>query len=406
MFIVPARITFLIMIERAPDPAELQSQELERVLLRMKELYAYVEKSFIKEMRNQFMGEFTQRALKAFITQETELLKQRASTEQWSSGKLEERQAMMIDQVTEGMFEEHWCESTLSKLSNPISAARVGASKFLNHVLQVISENPAAERFQEFAWIMFDVNGLRSFKDCTSHAKTTRFLQEMVRIFVNEQGPTSRRLQELGICILPMATGGDEFVLYLRGCTPITEQIINDTIASFQYEVSSSEELKKFLSFDDERTLKKFGMPTSALRKEFVKLSEEDKRKKLIAIRSSLPDTFIPSIAGGGALLTEGIRSAVEKDEYDLQGREETLPTLLEKVIEGTKDLAEDRLNKNKDQEMQQLENTNPKEHAFRLRGGESRRLQAEKRKLEKELKGIRSLFEALLFMTVTIDCS
>jgi len=194
-----------------------------------------------------------------------------------------------------------------------------------------------------------------------------------------------------------MATGGDEFVLYLRGHSPLSPAFLNEVILSFQREISSSEILRAFLNFDDERVLMKYGMPSRQQRKEFMSLPPEERQKRLRDIRDSLPERFVPSIAGGGALLDEGIILAVEKDVRDLQGSDETFISLREKVVQSTLDLAEDRQKKNKDRDLDALETADPRQHAFRLRTGENRRLQHEKRRLETELAVTRQQLQELL---------
>jgi hypothetical protein len=126
-------------------------------------------------------------------------------------------------------------------------------------------------------------------------------------------------------------------------------------------------------------------------------LSPEARGRKLCEIRESLPEKFIPTIAGGGALLTDGIAFAVEKDEYDLQGPDETFQTLREKIVQATIEIAEHRQKKNKERDKQQRRIDDPKLYLFQTRGSEARMLQERVATLEAELSTTRAQLRATL---------
>jgi GGDEF domain-containing protein len=391
------------MPEIISESTDRQSGVLESVLQRTQQLYASSveeqsdEERIMAGMNSQIIGTMTQLAHQALIEKETRKLSAISLQECWDDERWQQEVTAMKQHITAEMFKEHWFESTLSTPDYPIHAATYGLSMLRYDLRKLMKERPTVDSFRKFGWIMFDVNALRSFKDCTSHQHTTQFLQAIVRILVDPNGPTRRRLQALGISVIPMATGGDEFVLYLRGGEPLTQEIIDETVESFQQEVSSSEELKKYLNFDDPRVHMKYGMPSRIQRQEFAKLSPEARQRRLDEIHAALPDEFIPSFAGGGALLDEGILRAVEQDDRDLQGSDETFTSLREKIVQSMLDLAEARQKKNKEDELLLLATTNTKEHLFRLRGGESRRLQLELQRLEQELLATRRQLEGLL---------
>ncbi len=385
------------MLEVLPQP-ERQSEVLNRVLKRIKALHAdsTVEQSdherIMEGMSSQIIGETTRRAHRALIRQEARRLAEGKEKEQWDDARLAREIAAMKQDVTAEMFREHWFESTLSTHDAPIHAATYGSSMFRYDLRTLMAEDPSPDRLKEFGWIMFDVNGLRSFKDCTSHEHTTRFLRGIVRILVDPNGPTRSRLQEDGIDVIPMATGGDEFVLYLRGKTPLDTAHIDGTIASFQREVSTNESLRTSLDYDDERVLVRYGMPSRQQRQDFALLPHRERGEKLAKIRATLPENFIPSMAGGGALLEEGILHAVETDEHDLLGEENFL-SIREKIIQSTLDLAESRQKRNKEADLARLRETHPRQHAFRLRNHENRALQSE---LTSARARIRELLEGI----------
>jgi len=376
------------MPEIASYNSETQSESVSRVLVRLRELHATSKEAKTDEerisegMSSQIIGETTQKALQALIDQESAKLRSLANTEGWEPA-LCTQESVMKQRLTAEIFREHWFESTLSKADHPIHAATYGTSMFRYDVRKFMANNPSSERIDEFAWIMLDANGLRSFKDCTSHEETTHYLQGVVRILVNEESPARKLLAENGVTVIPMATGGDEFEFYLRGKGPISQDLIDEAVRLFQQEISASAELRAMLDFNDEGVLKQYGMPSSAERKEFEKLDPDARREKLAAIRATLPDAFLPSFAGGGARLSEGILRAVERDDLGLRGEDETFHTLREKIVQATIELAEIRQKKNKEQELKILEKENPKRYEFRLRNAESRQLQAEKAQLE-----------------------
>ena len=285
-----------------------------------------------------------------------------------------------------------------------INSAIYGTSMCRYRLRELMAESPTPKSLSRFGWIMFDVNGLRSFKDSTSHEYTTHYLQEIVKILINPNGPTNKYLEELGINVIPMATGGDEFELYLSGREPLTDEIIQRTVASFQQEISTSETLRSLLNFDNKDVLMAHGVSTEEQRNIFEALPVPDQQKILKEIREALPDTFTPSIAGGGAILNEGVILAADIDPHDLQGEDETFYSVREKIIQHTRSLAEKRQKENKKNELEKLKLENPKEHAFRLRNKENRELEEQNRKLEAVIRAIeketgvnRADFERLL---------
>jgi len=384
------------MLESALEKLSARQPEiLDSVLQRMTVLHVRSaterddEERIMEGMSGQIMGETTQRAHLALADQETRALVERAQQERWSEQRLTQSIAATRQRIAANMFKEHWFESTLSTPDFPIHAATYGTWMFRYDLRRLMAENPSPERLGDFGWLRFDVDGLRSFKDCTSHTHTTLFLRQMARIFVDPHGPTRRRLEEQGIHVIPMATGGDEFELFLRGSTPLTPQLIEDTIASFQAEISSSEKLSSFLDFDDEDVLITYGMPSSDQRKAFFALHPDQRSDQLRAIRATLQfnsspnGKFITSVAGGGALLTEGILLAVERDEHDLQGSDETFTTLREQIVQSTIDLARDRQGRNKEESLRILEDSDLNLYRFRLRNHQNRQLHDEKRQAE-----------------------
>jgi GGDEF domain-containing protein len=291
----------------------------------------------------------------------------------------------------------------LSTLEHPIHSATYGESMFRYDLRMLMAENPGIERLQEFAWIMFDVNGLRSFKDCTSHPATTQLLKDIVHIFVDPNGPTRKRLEALGIRVIPMATGGDEFELYLRGKVPITQELIDETIVLFQEEISSNSSLRARLNFDDPTVLMQYGWPTADQRQELNVLPADEQQRRRAVVRADLPAEFIPSVSGGGRNLVDGILHAVDKDPKDLRSEKKFI-SLRGKVVQGTTDLAKDVQNANKERDKVILKKTNPLLARFQARGQENReqekRIQVQDEiiaSLQLELHAAREQIAALL---------
>jgi GGDEF domain-containing protein len=374
------------MPETSPEISERPDGTIEQVLERIKVLHAQsaTEKPddvrITDGMSDQIIGETTLMARQALIEKETRRLEETAVQEGWNGERLPQEIAAMTQRITTRMFGEQWFESTLTTREFPIHSATYGTWMFRYDLRMLMAENPSQERLQEFAWIMFDVDALRSFKDCTSHPETTRYLQNVARIFVDPEGPTNRRLREYGVSVIQMATGGDEFVLYLRGTSPLSSEFIDQTIAGFQDEVSSSPILRASLDFSSDGVRMKYGMASSEKRKALAKLGPSDRRRILDAIE--VPDIHIPSISGGKAGLIDGIRRAIEIDPRDLMGEDETFTTLREKWVQSTIDLAESEMNRNKENSWAELETTDRKRFKFRHRTAESRRLLEDKTRL------------------------
>ena len=379
------------MRQISADLLTRQKEHTNRVLARLRALHAEStnEKSdaerISEDMMRQIIGETTLLAQHALVAKEAQAILTSATEDGWSEEKLTRALSAMRQRIATDMFGDHWRESTLSTPDHPIYAATYGTSMF-NYDLRILMQDaPTVESFDCYAWIKFDVDGLRSFKDCTSHEDTTNFLRCIVKILVDENGPTHRLLREKGITAIPMATGGDEFELYLKGSAPLSEELLDEIINSFRTEVSTSKELIAFLDFDNEHTLIKYGMPSTAERAAFAEMTPEEKRERLAEIRASLPETFVPSMAGGGALLSEGLLLAVEKDEHDLNG-DEDFKSLRDKLTQATIELAEERQKVKKETDMDALAKSDPKRLEWRLRNKENRNLYRQKKRLEAEL--------------------
>ena len=398
------------MSEVFSETIESTDDVLEPVLTRLQELHLLSangkpdSQRILDGMNNLFIGKTTIKAQAALIQLETQALHEQAIQEKWSDELLREKIEAMTRKIIADMVQEHLYESTLSTPENPINSAIYGTSMFRYRLRELMTENPTPESFSRFGWIMFDVNGLRSFKDSTSHEYTTQYLQEIVKILIDPNGTTYKYLEALGINVIPMATGGDEFELYLSGTEPLTNEIIQHTVASFQQEITTSERLRSLLDFDDQDVLMAHGVSTEEQRNIFEALPEPDQQKILKEIREALPDTFTPSIAGGGATLNEGVILAADIDPHDLQGEDETFYSVREKIIQHTRALAEKRQKENKKSELEQLKLKYPKEHAFRLRNRENRELEEQNQKLEAVIGAIekatgvnRADFERLL---------
>lgn len=401
------------MLDSLPEQSERQQETVDAVLRRLRELHAQAGQDLcdadrISEgMSSQILGETTLRAQAALVEKETRCLEETAVREQWEEPSLQREIALTRQSIAAGIFKEHWYESTLSTPQYPIHAATYGTLMFLYDLRMLMAKDPAPERLQEFAWVAFDMDSLRSFKDCTSHPDTTRFLQGVARIFVDPRGRTNARLRACGVRAIPMATGGDEFELYLRANSPLSPAFVGGVIASFQDEISSNAMLCASLDFDSEEVRIKYGIPSRKERKAFAQLDPGARAQRLEAIKRTLPDAFTPSISGGKALLTDGILLAVEKDTHDLLGEAETFRTLREKIIQSTIDIARDAMDANKTDNWQALATSDPKRYAFRHRNAENRKLLEENRKLldrnqellqlEEELRRTRASAHALL---------
>lgn len=391
------------MLEAINQNIESPTQIVQRVLETLRDLHRQStaeltdEERIAEGMSSQIIGKTTQRALQALIDVETAKIVAQADSDGWEPAYCI-WQKEMSQKLTADIFKEHWFESTLSDADHPIHSATYGTSMLRYDIRRKVANGLTLEDAEKFAWIMFDANGLRSFKDCTSHDTTTHYLKAVARIFVSEESQARQYLAQNNISVIPMATGGDEFVLYLNGENPMTHEMIDKVVSLFQQEISESTELQAFLDFTDEGVRKQFAFTTSAERKKFEALPAEERKQVLDSIGDTLPDKFIPSFSGGGALLKDGILRAVERDDDDLRGDDETFHTLREKIVQATIDLAEERQKKNKEQGLRTLEQEDPKTLEFRLRNNENRAQLKEIQRLQRVESELRALFQKLFF--------
>jgi hypothetical protein len=385
------------------EQRERQEQTIARVLQRLRELHAESttdmtdEERIVDGMNNQIIGDVTREARQALIEKKAAELRGIGIRQGWDEEVQTAGRRRMERDVTEAMFKEHWYESTLSQPGYPIHSATSGASIFKYDLRLLMSQDPTPETLGCYAWMMFDVDGLRSFKDCTSHQHTTDFLRAIAKLLVDRDGDIRKRFASLGITVFPMATGGDEFELYLRSSKPLSSQCLVQLREGIQREVSHNAHLRSFLDYDDRTVLKKYGWPSVEQRAAFGRMDALQQAEVLARKRKELPDCFIPTMAGGALLLNEGILHAVDLDEFDLMGQEEDFLTLREKIVQSTIDLAKERQERAKKAEMARLRESDPRRHAWRLRNQENRIQEKTIRQLETELADTqRQLREAL----------
>lgn len=347
-------------------------------------------------MSSQLLGEFTLKAANALMHEECQLLERQAEIEAWSPALLEAKKNVARQDIMTHLFSEHWYESTLSTSEHPIHARTYGETKLKYDLRLLMSENPSPRDFDRFGWIMFDVNGLRSFKDCTSHIETTRYLQKIVQILLNPDGPTHQWARLKGIEMIRMATGGDEFVLYVKGRSPLSSSDIQSIVRSYQHEVETNESLTAMLNFDDPETIRQYGLPSSQLRFDFDQLTQAEQEDVFKNIRKTLPRTFIPSIAGDGALLSEGVHAAIALDPHDLKDHQD-FSLLREDCVQAMIKLAEDRQKLDKDRRKLHLREHNPLQFAWEQRTKGNQILAQELLSVEARLQSIRQEYSLLL---------
>lgn len=341
-------------------------------------------------MMEQFIGPTTRKACEALIEIATREYEESCAKKSITLSDMQEGTVDIKRSIVSAMFREHWFESTLSTLECPIPSATYGKSKLIYDLRLLIADNPSPEDLQKIGWIMFDVDALRPFKDLKGHEQTTALLREIVKILMHPDGPTRSKMRERGIEIVAMASGGDEFELYVHGKQPLQQHVIDDIVASFQSEISTSQTIRAMLNFDDPETIKQFGLSKKKKRKEFEKLDEAGQANTLQEIRARLPETFIPWISGGGCLLTQGIERAAENDANDLCGNHETFTTLRQKIVEAMFSLAEESQGIHKRLRREYLKLHDPRQYEFGLRNGENRNLADTIEKLNEEILELR----------------
>lgn len=292
---------------------------------------------------------------------------------------------MRRERIT-NVFAENWYDSILSTPEYPIHAK--GYGRFLLHtaVREFVREQAPPEAFQHIGWISFDTNGLKTMIDCTTYGNATRYLQAIARLLLDREGRTRRWMEEMDIRVTPLAAGGDEFALFLHASSHLDAPLLKEIIAGYQEEVSDSTELRSFLDFDARETLLNFGLPTERERERFLTLGIAEQEQELRRIRASLPALFVPTIAGGGATLDEGIVRAVESGSLNPAHSTETFDTARETMRRHLVELAEARQAENKATFKRSVQATDPLFHSFLLRNGENRQLAKKKEDLERRL--------------------
>ncbi len=187
--------------------------------------------------------------------------------------------------LVEVIYAEYLHDLTLTTAGTKIHVKEFGRYLLNKYIRSLVSQGKPVEHFRNFGMLFFDVNDLKALIDCTSHENGTNFLRTIAQLFVSDTSTTRQWLSGQGILATPLTAGGDEFIILLRSQQALSQDVLDEAVIRFQSEVSSSEELSSFVNFKDPSVRDKCG-------------------------NIKLPDTFTPSMAGGGALLSDAVCTA------------------------------------------------------------------------------------------------
>ena len=95
----------------------------------------------------------------------------------------------------------------LSTRHHPIQAKDHARHLFYLIMRGFMPEDVSAAEFGRLGILSFDLNGLKSFSECTSDEHTTRLLQTTSKIFLHKNGRTRGWAESLGIRMTPFAAG-------------------------------------------------------------------------------------------------------------------------------------------------------------------------------------------------------
>jgi len=219
------------------------------------------------------------------------------------------------------------------------------------------------------------MNGTRSIRELVGHTKTGVLLQGIARVLTEKESSTRLWLERNGLHVTPIATGGDEFAILLRGNSPLSNELLQATGAGYQQAIADDPILRKSVNLNQPHMHAKFKEP--------------------------LPDECPITVAHGAATLDEGILWAREQDDDDhrlLLNGDESFTEACAKIYAGTLDVADSRQKKNKRAFKKHLATTNPQLARLLTRTRESQdlmsRLQDGKALVTNSLTTLRELFE------------
>lgn len=368
------------------DSADVAHRRLEQALAWLQSLHARWsavphEEQSIENMRQQLPAQ-TRELFDAYAASHAESF---GTEEVQIAVVMHERRAVRM-RVLEVLLEENYIDWTLTTKGYPIYAKPLGQSVFKRSIRAGLQENqPTTEIFKRHAVAFFDGNGIKAMSMCVKHEAVGNYLRTVARIFTDPKGPTRMWLEEQGISVTAMSVGGDEFALLLCARQSIPPNLTKEMVSRYQQEIASSADLRGALDFGDRSALVNLGYPTREAREEFERRSASEQEQKLQELRSTLPDTFIPSFSGGGVTLAEIIGQGKLQHAPDA-----TFDTVREQMFEMMMQAAEERQAADKELLKAHLMKTDPKTYQFLLRTPNDRALFEEISRLRGLLLGLK----------------
>jgi len=258
------------------------------------------------------------------------------------------------------------------------------------HIRKLAIANASIDSLRSVAWISWDPDGMKTIDDCTTYDNGNHFLQCLAQLFLNPEGRTRRWLKDkLQIDVLPVTAGGDEFAMLLRGKAPITPELIEKIIASYQQEIAEHAPLGAHLDLNDPKFLKRFAIRSEAQRREFEHLPLPEQKRRLQIIFNKLSENgkgFVPTVPAGGKTLDQAVNDALESGALSLGNGDTSYRDGRDAITNNLITGAEDVQKKNKAEEKLGFLKTNPRHLYLITRTEESRRLLTEIEAIAKNL--------------------
>jgi GGDEF domain-containing protein len=325
----------------------------------------------------QYIGALVRRKLDLIVQEDVGEGRTHTDLAEWERNAV----GLFLDMQVRRAHMEVGEDSTLSTNGHSIPHFNTQPPLVAHNLIKVASSENDARRLERMGCVFFDVDGMKTIVDCTSHAHGSRYLRALSHFLGHPSKEVAEWLEENRLRVEAFSVGGDEFMTILRSDDqPVTHGILAEFTQRMQSALALNTDISSIVSFDDPEFIMEYDQWSDEDRKR-LKEDPEFMKTKLTESRSKLPDVFIPSVSCGSATFLEALHEALSPDTEEAKTLEELgLNTFHIMVAK-----ADERMKTDKREFRSQI--TDPKLRAFLLRNAENRRLREKLQDTRQQLR-------------------